>query len=424
MSLSRHLMRRAVGNRHGVVMQPQRAPVGQADVASIVHFGVPRVVDAPWQSAAGGVGRDVETAWLAAVGETVERTAAALVQLPVLRRRELAVGQRIDAEEFALFTPQQRREPDFPYGSLYDEDCPYVEVFALDGSESRWVPQPLVGLQDPHRTGVSTSSGLAAGESPAAALLRGLQEVIERDALMTTWLHGLAGRVLPTSAASSAEIARLGGEAVTIDLTPAYSPFPVAAVMGGIPERGRWRYSLGVACRETWEAAAEKAYLEWNQGVLFASVYSSHLALDELPGPGELTSFDQHAVYYTLHPDEWARLPLWSRGGIDESPDPGIGLRPMTEAAPDPATSLGQVVEAAAATLRSAGIRLFHRDLTTIDAIQAGLHVVRVLSPDLAAIYAHQRWPYLHKVDGFLPSRYPGRAGESRFPFLLPHPLG
>lgn len=420
MSLSRHLMRRAVGNRHGVVMQPQRAPVGQADVASIVHFGVPRVTDAPWQSAAGGVGRDVETAWLAAVGETVERTAAGLVRLPSRRRRELPDEVRIDAGEFALFTPEQRREPGFPYGPLYDDDCPYVEVFELGGDESRWVPQPLVSLQDPHRTGVSTSSGLAAGESCGEALLRGLQEAIERDALMTSWLHGLGGRVVPTVPALLAEVARLGGEAVTIDLTPAYSPFPVAAFMGGIAERGRWRYSLGVACRETWESAAEKAYLEWNQGVLFASVYPRHIDLGGLPGPDELTSFDQHAMYYTAHPGEWEQLPLWSgrteagRWARPEGSDGDSGL----------ATSTAEAIGGASLALRSSGIRVFYRELTTIDAIQAGLHVVRVLSPDLAPIYAHQRWPYLHKVDGFLSSRYPDRVPESRFPYLMPHPLG
>lgn len=415
MSFSEHLMRRAVGNRHGVVMWPQRAPTGPSDVPSIVHFGVPQVIDAPWQSASGGVGREVEPAWLAAVGEAVERAAAGLVRLPTRQRCRLAEDDRIDAEEFALFTGEQRRDPCFPYRPLYDQDCPYAEVFALDGGGSRWVPQPLVSLSDPHGTGVSTSSGLAAGASPAEALLRGLQETIERDALMTTWLHGLSGRPVATAPSLLAEVTRLAGEVATFDLTPAYSPFPVAAVMGGIKQRGRWRYSLGVACRQTWAGAAEKAYLEWNQGVLFAGVYQRHLPLSELPGHGELTSFDEHAVYYTAHPDQWEHLPLWS--GRRAQPDV-----PHTE--PFGAPGAGEAIAAAVAALRASGIRVFYRELTTIDAIQAGLHVVRVLSPDLAAIYAHQRWPYLHRVGGFLGSRYPGREAESRFPYLMPHPLG
>lgn len=412
-ALARHLMERAVGNRLGVVMRPQQARVGQADVASIVHFGVPQAADAPWQSASGGVGRDTDTAWLAAVGEAVERTAAGLVHLPTRRRGDLPDHLRIDADEFALYTPEQRADPGFPYAPLYDDDCPYAEVFPLDGGEPRWVPQPLVSLQDPHHTGVSTSSGLAAGASPAEALLRGLQEIIERDALMVTWLHGLRGRCVRPAPEHVAEISRLGGEMATFDLTPAYSPFPVAAVMGGIKERGRWRYSLGVACRDTWTKAAEKAYLEWNQGVLFAGVYPRYVDLASLPGPGELVSFDEHAVYYTVHPEEWDALPLWQGRGAMGEPSVQGEERDLRGA-----------IVVAASRLREAGIRVFARDLTTIDAAQAGLHVVRVLSPDLAPIYAHQRWPSLDGVDGKLATRYPDRTGESRFPFLAPHPLG
>ena len=411
--LASYLMRRAVGNRYGVVMAPQRAPVSQADVASIVHFGVPRVADAPWQSACGGVGRDVDSAWSAAVGEAIERTAAGLVRLPTRRRGELPDDARIDADEFALYTPGQRADPAFPFGPLYDDDCPYAEVFPLDGGEPRWAPQPLVSLQDPHHTGVSTSSGLAAGASPREALLSGLQEVMERDALMVTWLHGLTGRGVRPLPRHESEVARLGGAAATFDLTPAYSPFPVAAVMGGIRTRGRWRYSLGVACRDTWEAAAEKAYLEWNQGVLFAGVYPRYVDAASLPGADDLVSFDEHAVYYTAHPDEWEPLPLWrGRSSVGEPSETG------EERGVDGALAV------ASDRLRAAGIRVFARDLTTIDAVQAGLHVVRVLSPDLAPIFAHQRWPSLNRVGGMLASRYPDRVGESRFPFLAPHPLG
>lgn len=302
MTLGTHLMHQAVGQRHGMVLPPQRAPLSMAD-ADIVHYGVPRRIDSPWESASGGVARRERDARLAAIGETVERAASGLVQLPMRPRHDIPPDERIDAEDFALFTPDQRAQPGFPHGSIYDPDCPYVEVFSLVDNSPVWVPQPFVSLQDPHRTGVPNSSGLAAGPDPHAALLRGVQELIERDALMTTWLHGLSGRAVAPPSPLVSEVARLSGEFTVLDLTPAYSPFPVAAVMGGIPKRGVWRYSLGVACKHDWDSAVDKAYLEWNQGVLFAGVYGELADVSRIQKDTELHSFDEHAMYYTLYPE-------------------------------------------------------------------------------------------------------------------------
>ena len=405
-------MHQAVGQRHGMVLPPQRAPLSMAD-ADIVHYGVPRRIDSPWKSAPGGVARRERDARLAAIGETVERAASGLVQLPMSPRRDIPPDERIDAEDFALFTPDQRAQPGFPHGSIYDPDCPYVEVFSLVDNSPVWVPQPFVSLQDPHRTGVPNSSGLAAGPDPHAALLRGVQELIERDALMTTWLHGLPGHAITPPSPLVSEVAKLSGEFTVLDLTPAYSPFPVAAVMGGIPKRGVWRYSLGVACKHDRDSAVNKAYLEWNQGVLFAGVYGELADVSRIQKDTELHSFDEHAMYYTLYPELWPKLPILREKNAPYAPS----LRTAPE---DPRRALDVTRKA----LADAGIRVYYREVSTIDAIQAGLRVVKALSPDMALIHSHDAWPFVHKVDGMVESRYPGRGAESQFPNLKPHPLG
>lgn len=410
--LSRLLMTEAVGNRHGLVPEPQRATLSMADIEGIVHYGVPRVVEAPWESAAGGVARSEEEARLAAIGEAVERATSAQVVLPWRPRRDIPAEERIDPEEFSLFTPEQRADPAFPHGGLFDAGCPFVVAHDLQDNTPRWVPQPFVTLQDPHRTGMANSSGLAAAPTAREALLRGLLELIERDALMTTWLHGLPGRAVAPSKQHTGEVARLGGEFTLFDLTPAYSPFPVAAVMGGIPKRGTWRWSLGVACRTTWETAAEKAFLEWNQGVLFAGIYGEFVDVSDLTRFEQVMTFDQHAMFYTRNPEHWRQLPILQHDGT---------LHPIPEV--DVAEG-SDPLRAARQALGKADIRVLYRDITTIDAIQAGLHVVKVLSPDMALIHAHEQWPLLGKVAGMLPTRYPDRGHESGFPNRMPHPLG
>ncbi|NTV38772.1 MAG: hypothetical protein HGA51_02270 [Demequinaceae bacterium] len=409
--LAHRLMLEAPGHRHGLTLLPQVAPVSMSDVASITHVGIPRRVSAAWESAAGGVGRDERVATLAAVGEAVERTCAALARPATRRRDALPPDHRIDPDEWHLFTPQQRERPDFPFGELYGDALPYVEVAALSGG-AWWAPETLVVMRDEASAEGATSSGLAAATTRIAAIARALMEIIERDALMVTWLGALPGREVPLPLRLAAEAEPLGAQCHVFDLTPAYSPVPVAAVAGGIDKSGVRRLSLGVACKPTWDEAVEKAYLEWNQGVLFAGLFGEHARVETPLDPSALRTFDEHAIYYTQHPELWDRLPLW--GNAIPAPAPEAEVRGDDAA----------VVSAITAAFEAHSIRAGWVDLTTIDARQVGLNVVRAVSPDLASIFAHQAWPHLHRVEKAIPLRYPALTPCGPFPQPMPHPLG
>lgn len=411
--LSALLMPQAPNNRHGICLQPQSARLSMSDVQEIVHVGVPNSIGSPWETASGGVGRAQEGATLAAIGEAIERYCAVLVDLPERQPSSVPQDRCLDAHAWHLFTEEQQRDPAFRFAGIYSGDCPVTNVFNFQDNSEWWIPQPLIPLRDDHHTGVPTSSGLAAGATPMRALLRAIQELIERDALMVTWLHSVAARAIALPETHRAEVGRVHGEVHAFDLTPEYSPFPVIAIAGGIPKRGKWRYSLGVACRETWQEALDKAYLEWNQGILFAGLYGQRADTSGIVDPGKVRSFDEHAMFYTLHPKRWASLPFFARqDDIHEVSVPGRAMG--TDAA------LLAVKDA----LAKNGIRVFYRDLTTIDAMQLGLSIVRATSPDLAPIFAHQEWPLLGRVETLLPSRYPWAPKGLPFPNPMPHPLG
>lgn len=376
-------------------------------------MGVPSSIESPWESAAGGIGRNEEDAKLAAIGEAIERYCATIISLPLKSKRSLAASERLDAEEWCLFTPEQRSQTDFPFGNIYSDSLMYTNVFDLQTNSEMWAPHPLVALRDDYQTGVPTSSGLAAGSSAFQALLRAIQELIERDALMMTWLHSLPARAIELPEVYRKKVAGLGGEVWVFELTPAYSPFPVIAVAGGIPKRGKWRYSLGVACRETWATALDKAYLEWNQGVLFAGIYEKHVDISQINDPLKLKSFDEHAIFYTLHPELWHDLPMFRNRNHTQKVS--VKGRLM---------STEQALRVTKAAFAKHNIRLYYRDLTTIDASQLGVHVVRASSPDLAPIFAHQEWPLIGNLHNKLKSRYPWAPPNLEFPNLMPHPLG
>lgn len=412
-NLKEDLLLSAANFRHGIVLRPQVARTGFSDIRSVHHVGIPQNSSEPWKSAAGGVGRTLKTAKLAAIGEGLERYAASVYELPLKLRSELQSSERINPEDFSLFSAEQRANPDFPFSNLYEDTVGFTNVYSLQDNQETWVPHGLVGLRDSYGTGVTTSSGLAAGSSQYAALLRAVQELIERDALMITWLHGIPGRKVKTPEKYLQEVTEKFGEITCIDATPAYSPHPVAIVAGSLPIRGHQRYSLGAACRETWEEALEKAYLEWVQGVFFAGQYYAFNPELRFDSYDEVDTFDAHAVYYTVHPSEWTNIPLL-QGEYSK--------RPGTETKSESNTA---ALTALVDTLASHNIRMFYRDLTTVDLLQLGVHTVRVLSPDLTPIFCRQQYPFLGGTTPDVLKRYPwAKKYTLTFPNPMPHPLG
>lgn len=411
--LSRTLLLNAPNNRHGITLEPQRARLSMSDVQDIVHMGVPNSIESPWESAAGGVGVVAEDAALAAIGEGIERYCAAIAPVPAESKRVIPRSQLMEADEWHLFSSKQRHDPEFPFSSIYTEDCLFTNAYSLRDNSETWVPHPFIALRDDYQTGIPTSSGLAAGPTALQALLNAIQELIERDALMMTWLHSVPARAIQVPGDYAAKVNRLCGEIWAFDLTPAYSPFPVIAVAGGIPKRGKWRYSLGVACKESSREALEKAYSEWNQGVLFAGIYEQHVDTSPINDPHKVKSFDEHAIFYTLNPQYWHGLPMFQNR--DQTREASLAGEDMTTE---------QAVRRVKTALQDHRIRLYYRDLTTVDADQLGVRVVKATSPDLASIFAHQEWPLVGGLRDKLGSRYPWAPENLEFPNLMPHPLG
>ncbi|GAA0633732.1 hypothetical protein GCM10010174_63880 [Kutzneria viridogrisea] len=366
------LLERAVGWRQGVVRQLHEVPTTPADVpvgnwAAISDYGT--------SGGAGSGGR------LAALAEALERHAAASCPLE------------------SQTPPAGAEVWDF---SLRTKD--YTQVWTLPGNEPVWVPTGLVGLS-PEFGMQATSSGLAAAPSTEHALLRALQELVERDAFTVTWLHGVAARRVETPEELARPVAELGGEITVFDLTPAYSPHPVAAVAGTLPIAGRPRPTLGLACRGDWGEAVRKAWLEWCQGTVFVSVWSAEHAELAL-SPEQVTDFERHAGYYWSHLDQWRRLPLW--GGPLVTPSPSCR---------DDLTTL-------VSTLDANGVRAAYRELTTPELSALGLRAVRVLSPDLTPLHSDHRRPWLGGRTGDLMWRYPWARTARVYPNPNPHPLG
>jgi ribosomal protein S12 methylthiotransferase accessory factor len=431
-TLSSHLLHGAARARCGLVRPAQPIDANACDWTGPLFEGrrvhnaaTPADPANPWQGVSGAVALDAEGAADGAVAEALERLAAAQAGVEVRRRDALTPAQRLNESAFALFSARQRATPGFPWPMPERDDDLFAAVHALDDNRDAWVPQELVGLGP--RSGQarlpSTSSGLAAwrdGRDGAwLALLRAAQELLERDALAVTWLNGVAGRRIALPTHWHAHASERGGELQAFDLTQHWNPHPVIAVAGGIPFEGRPRHVLGIACRADPSEALHKALLEWQQALTFAAHLCGRESARLPREPAALRSFDEHAAFYTLRPELWPRLPLLRDAG-ESTLRLTFPLPPVRPAAQRAVAELDLLRR----RLGSAGIALYYRELTTADVADAGLRVMRVLSPQLSGLHADERAPFLGGRCRDVAWRYPGVPHASEFPNPFPHPLG
>ena len=355
------------------------------------------VLGAPTNARAGGLGASTEHARRTAIGEAIERYSASW--LPASRFRSARSAELAGQPT----VPPDWLEPESPRpGSAAGPDPeldPDPVVRWVDGVRLRaggpGAPALvavsrafLTGTDDTHRVAVPTSTGLACHPDPWRALLSGLFEVIERDAVMTTWLTRAAVRPVRSPLRWRAE----NGATVRFDhavedyrlyLLPSRTGIPV--VLGAAyGAQGQPPVAVGAAADLDLAAAARKALLETQQTFAWAALMMARG--DDVPDdPDAFHDLDDHVRYY-LDP---ARLPAF--GFLRESA-PATACR--TElAVPRRPGQPRAAVDEVLTRLAEAGLSAYAVDVTAPDVRAAGLWVIRAIVPQLMPLILGRRIP-------------------------------
>jgi bacteriocin biosynthesis cyclodehydratase domain-containing protein len=363
----------------------------------------------------GGAGFAKKEALNAAIGESLERCAAGLYRSSRLRTASYAqLGEEASLPSaFGLFGAEQYASPGFPFAP-FTEDTPVRWVRATRWADgvACWVPASQVYLyyrraKEETPIAPSISTGLAAGPSFLDAVLGGLSEILERDALSVSWLHRLPPRPVPEEVVaaspkvgyhlSGATSWRVSFYDLSLDLTP-----PVVVAVMDHRGAGGPVLSFGAACRISPVRAVEKAFLEAAQGLTYVRrLLKAYEGFEAATDFDRVDEFNKHAILYTRHPE------LRPRAGYLVHPSaPTPCDRPARPAPPDspghPAAA-GDDVDLIVKELASIGLHTYVVDLTTPDTRRLGVHVVRVLVPGLQHLSGAHRFrmlgnPRLHTV--------------------------
>lgn len=374
-------------------------PVQAADPTVPLYSGEP----APWSGAsvseAGGIGWEREQAEAACVGEAIERLQA--YPLPDDQFLEASFAAwplsepAVPPSAWILFHDEQYQSPNFPFRRLTAETCCRWVCCrrATDGGPC-WVPEELVFLSLPpgacNRCCPGVSTGLASGPADAPLVLRGLQEVIERDAVVGAWWERY-----PLEEYRAADVfAHLGAQAaercqrpnLTYRFLRVASPYSDGVTLVTLEgdDREGYLFSIGSACRTALLESWHKSLLEAIHGRHYVRYLKKEVAAGRLQVSHTPTSFAQHAVYYSVHPERLARTVL-------HRPRP-LQSFVLGEADREAALPLHEMIE----RLGPERPVLF-RSMTPPPLAAEGLgwHVVRVLVPGLQPLHGHHAWAHL-----------------------------
>jgi len=337
-----------------------------------------------------GVSADAELAQLSAIGEVVERYCGMARSHPdsLLRVAFSDVSDTaVNPASFALLSDAQYRR--FPSLVALHEDSvvDWCWAYSLTRRAPALVPAALVyfdrGAVPPNNFVPELgSSGLASHVSLRHAILAGLCEILERDAMTIAWHNRLPLVALdpvdgPVLALLNEALAGCDA-AFSLFQVPTDGPFPVVMALAESDSIAPHAV-VGAACRPDLMQAACRALCE------MAQMLRRQRGRSPDP-PTDVRTFDHHAAFYGSR--KGAGL---LRENLIESGE----RRPLRQVADGGGPDASAVLDGAVSALSAAGLDVLVIELTTADVASVGYRVVRVVVPGALDMSADARFPHL-----------------------------
>lgn len=330
-----------------------------------------------------GYGLTRQEATIAAIGETVERYSASLVdpQDIVWATYQAVSHLAIPPTKFVQSSPQEQQQ--FSNLAVFDPARPigWTRGTRLADGQSVLVPANLVYLgykSAPHeRFSPGISTGLAAGPNWEWAVLKGILECVERDAFTISYLNRLPVPEIDLSTVNSARIQDLLSrippwEKVEIRAWRITLDIGIPVVLAVARSRGREQkpaIACGASAHVDPEAALFKAILEsvqtraWLAEFLRLPPYRTRRLASDF---NDVTTRHDH-IALGAQPDYVPHLD-WLLSPREKIPFTAVGSKNGKD-------ELNQATHA----LEQAGLETIVCDLTTPDVAQTGFRVCRVL---------------------------------------------
>lgn len=379
---------------------------------------------------AAGKGMTREEAIASAIGEATERYCAYHwnPQRTWLAKWSDLQVRGISPPSCVLYSERQYATPDCSYARWTPEqEVAWIGgVDLADGSAVAIAASMVYLVFPPPRPddyfAPSTSNGLAAGPTLAAAALSGLCEVMERDAMLIAWMNRLPAIELDFDDAATPE-GRVHRHYAQFDvdvrafLMPSDLPAATVMAISFQDDPTRPANVAGLGCHPDPRIALRKAVFELCQArPAEASRFMSKPPGGRLNRYEDVHTLDDHSAFVSQMERREEFAFLWRSGErkrIDELPNPSTG-------------NVEHDLDRCTRELAAKGHRPAIVELTTPDLVDYGIHVVRVVVPGLQPVHFGHGEERLGGERLFtLPMQlgFAGAVREERDLNPCPHPL-
>lgn len=361
----------------------------------------------------GGIAFDKDQACIAALGEYLERYASSFQTKDTLIRGSYVALKKqytcYPPERIAYFSAAQYSEPQFELKRLTDTSITHwIQSENYITGEKILLPFFMVNVENVQGDGLfhkNTSTGTACHTDITTAVEGGLLECIERDGFAKFWYFQRQKKYKKYSQnfilnqfKCDVRIRQLFDnkrvKIVTYD-SSAYAFCPTFVVFILFKKRGRIYQSVGAASRLDKREALIKAAVEAYQGIEYTEFACEQFRLllsREKIGAfdfSEIDSFKKHYALYNLYPELAHYVPILT-DVLGED---------------DYATTWEEkhahhLEDFSSKELVRKGIHdVYVARLSTIDTLQLGFEVIKVITPQLNLLTGDFNYPYLGLFD-------------------------
>jgi ribosomal protein S12 methylthiotransferase accessory factor len=365
-----------------------------------------------------------------AIGESLERYCASVynpAQVKVATYPELG-ETATDPRRFLLFHPLQERSAMFPYARLTKASrLGWVQAFSLTRNEPTLVPATMVHLPyqpltPDDRFEVCPLSGYACGNTLEEAILRGLCEVVERDAFMIFWYHWLPVPAIDLMSLTTSEVikalARFQGSPVHLFCSSLTTDVGIPVALCALTSRrsGWPATTVAMSAGLCMETAVAGALAELSANLLLVSSHLQYPQRSVPRSPYEVLEMEDHGLFYA-----WPQM----LPALDPLLRPGWSVAARDLSLPvsgDVKANVDQCVR----RLAHCDVEVIAVDITVPEVEEQGFRVVKVLAPGMRPIDFGTRWPHLGGQRLYQAPLRMGYRTAKRDPWqlnLFPHPF-